>query len=176
MDIEGPTVQLNDGVYVNLLDPDYSQVSIVTFVRALSNICRFTGNSGHFYSVAEHCVEASLQVDRPFAWDTLLHDLSEAVLGDVSAPLKALLPKYRLLEKLHCERLAYRFNTRYPLTPSVRLADMRMLATERQQLMPPNGRWKALEGVLPYDITLRCLNPSQAFDAFMQRYRELSLL
>lgn len=76
----------------NFKDED---ISILDIAHALSNICRFNGHCKKFYSVAEHCVRAS---NLTYAYSSLLHillhDASEAYLGDVVTPLKNMIPFY----------------------------------------------------------------------------------
>lgn len=70
----------------------------------LTKICRFGGSLplGVHYSVAQHSVllasYAQSQGGDGFARACLLHDASEAYLGDMLTAVKALLPDYKELE------------------------------------------------------------------------------
>lgn len=72
--------------------------------HCLSMICRYNGFVREFYSVAQHSVlvcelaEALHGAYSPTAHCALLHDATEAYLGDISRPLKACLPDYQRLE------------------------------------------------------------------------------
>lgn len=94
--------------------PSTDDVDIIDIARALSMQCRFNGHVTRFYSVAEHSVLVSRIVednysiaakgrwpyDRDDPWGrracaniclkALLHDASEAYLGDMVRPLKML--------------------------------------------------------------------------------------
>lgn len=172
--VTGPFIQLRSGQYIDLRDPDYSEVQIEELAHSLAHLCRYTGHTKHFYSVAEHCWIASIFGDPDHALEILLHDLAEAVLGDVSSPLKSLLPDYKRMEKIHEERLAERFGVPFPFHPSVADADMRMLATERHQLLENAGIWTVVKDVQPYDAYLECLHPKFAMNVFLSRYYELT--
>ncbi|MCL8385503.1 hypothetical protein [Xanthobacter aminoxidans] len=70
-----------------LLDPRPGDVHFHDIASHLAKICRFTGATGPFYSVAQHSVlVASLlpPTMRPFG---LLHDAWKAYLGDIGWPL-----------------------------------------------------------------------------------------
>lgn len=68
---------------------------------ALAGIHRFNGYGGP-YSVAQHCVlcEDLLPADasRELRALTLLHDVTEAVMGDLPKPWKAIIPEFAQLE------------------------------------------------------------------------------
>lgn len=83
-----PLIRTVSGRYVNLLDPDPSTICIEDIAYHLSNICRFTGACVPFYSVAKHSVVVSYLCPPEVAIHGLLHDATEAYLGDISAPLK----------------------------------------------------------------------------------------
>lgn len=60
--ISGPTIILRSGNYFDLQDPSASRFEVSDIAHALSNICRFTGHTQRFYSVAEHSVICSHMV------------------------------------------------------------------------------------------------------------------
>jgi 5'-deoxynucleotidase YfbR-like HD superfamily hydrolase len=110
----GSTIRLHSGGYIDLLDPNPAAIHLSDIAHALSQLCRFNGHTARFYSVAEHCWHAadqasldgqSLEVQRA----CLLHDASEAYLGDVTKPLKQLLPAYTDLEQCWEQAIRQRF-------------------------------------------------------------------
>jgi hypothetical protein len=85
-------IMTHSGRRVDLLTPKAVQISIEDVAHGLSMLCRFTGQIDRFYSVAEHSLILSQQFREPaVAMCALLHDASEAYIGDVSTPLKQVL-------------------------------------------------------------------------------------
>lgn len=82
----------------DLLNPTEDMIDIEEIALALSQCCRYTGHPEPFYSVGLHSLILSDIVPAEFALEGLLHDAAEAYLGDVSKPLKRLLPDYRKIE------------------------------------------------------------------------------
>ncbi|KKN05762.1 hypothetical protein LCGC14_1084150 [marine sediment metagenome] len=123
------------GKMIDLESPRVKDICVRDIAHALSQICRYTGHTSRFYSVAEHCVllsEAEGTPGTPLA--RLLHDASEAYLGDVIRPLKQLLPHYRMLE----ERIHWVIAEKYQVDfDPVKLGDTAMLMIEANALMPP---------------------------------------
>lgn len=69
----------------------------------------------------------------------LMHEVSEATCGDMNAPLKAICPDYKKVEK-RCEAAGLkRFGVTVTDPVYIKHLDMRMLATERRDLMAWNG-------------------------------------
>ena len=139
--------------------------------HALSILTRFTGHSKCPYSVAQHSVMVSRLTPSEHALWGLMHDASEAYLGDVSTPLKNVLPGYRELEE-HVQRTIARvFGLAWPMPSSVKDADLRALMAEKRDLIPCAHDW----GI---DVEPACgpVNPycwTQAQDLFESRYKEL---
>lgn len=78
-------------------------VDVRDIIWATSNVCRFAGHVRKHYSVATHQVLVHDLAEMHGASDAvrracLLHDASEAYLGDVPSPLKRLLPQYQEME------------------------------------------------------------------------------
>jgi hypothetical protein len=147
-----PVIQLSSGETFNFVKPSHSNFNIVDIAHALSNICRFNGHCKEFYSVAQHCVLVSQNVPREHALAALLHDASEAFLGDVTKPLKKMLTRYQDIE-VNVERVIYeRFCVDMPIHQSVKQADISAMATEVRDLMdadsPYWGYHKAFNGFL----------------------------
>ena len=119
--IEAPWIITASGRGFVLGDAN-SPVAIEDIAHALARICRWTGHVESFYSVGEHSLHVCEQVLAATAelddaerarcglW-ALLHDASEAYIGDVSTPLKrylrgtALQSIYDQLERTMCLRL-----------------------------------------------------------------------
>lgn len=175
-----PTIQTRDGHYLNLLEPCGSAINIDGIAHALSNLCRFTGHVREFYSVAQHSLMVSLIVPENVAREGLLHDAQEAYIGDVSTPLKRLLPRYEEIEKNLEGVIAKKFGLDWsPATRSlVKRADTIMLATERRDLlgaMKDEGEWGFLRSIEPLFQVVRPMSPESARRAFLQRADELGL-
>jgi hypothetical protein len=178
-----PNILTYQGRYFDFLDPQVKDVSIIDIATALSRICRFTGHTSCFYSVAQHSVSVSRIVPPEFALQGLLHDAAEAYLGDVSTPLKQLIPEYKVIEH-RVERVICRaFDLPFPLDPSIKQADLRMLVTEKRDLMPrvlmrssetDEVAWFPFAGVEPLEESVYPVCPSKAKRMFLDRYAELT--
>jgi hypothetical protein len=79
------------GKQIDLLCPTPDMICIEDIAHALSNICRFGGHSRLFYSVAQHSVLVAELGPIRLRKEALLHDATEAYVGDVIKPLKVLL-------------------------------------------------------------------------------------
>lgn len=90
------------GKLIDLAAPEVKDISILDISRGLSHLCRFAGQLPRFYSVAQHSVLVSQLVDPEVKCYGLLHDASEAYMGDLSRNLKhhTLLQGYCLIEGL----------------------------------------------------------------------------
>lgn len=95
-----PEIKTFTGVWVNLVDPDPATIFIEDIAHALSQICRFTGHTKKFYSVASHSLRVAAMCSRKHQLSALLHDATEAYLSDINSPLKHTdaMAGYRLLE------------------------------------------------------------------------------
>lgn len=147
----GPTILLASGHYFDLLDPANSRFTLGDIAHGLAHTCRFAGQCRRFYSVAEHSWHASFLVPDELRLAALMHDAAEAFIGDVTRPLKSLLPEYRAIEKRIEAVIAERFDLGDLCDhPDVKRADLAMLAAEQAALMPEHAdSWACLNGIEP---------------------------
>lgn len=104
-----------------------------------------------------------------------MHDAQEAYTGDVSHPLKCLLPEYKEMEKLCEAAVRWKFGLPAHESPCIKTADMRILATERRDLIINDGtEWSCLQGYEPYAFIIHPLPPQLAERIFIERFKELT--
>lgn len=111
------------GRYLDAMNPKPGQISIGDIAFGLSRVCRFAGHTRKFYSVAQHSCDVCDMVPDSLKLQALLHDASEAYIGDLPSPIKQLLPDYQVLEQRIMEAIAKKFNFPWPLHPMVKNAD-----------------------------------------------------
>lgn len=178
-----PVVLTHGGRYVSLTDPEPNTIDIEDIAHALSHICRYTGHTDRHYSVAEHSLRCAGYLRRrgytPFSQlAALLHDATEAYLGDVSSPLKSLLPEYRELEERMEAIIELTFGVKIHGRPEVKMADLQLLASEREQLMTGDKTpWAIVSGLDPNDYIIRdepaYQNPELTKRTFLMVYNKL---
>ena len=176
----GPYLQTVSGRWVNPFDPDPEQLDPGDIARALANQCRFGGHSRAFYSVAQHSVIVSRLVeerggDAEDVFAALMHDASEAYLGDMPHPLKHRSPLGAAFKEAE-EHLEAAIRERFRIrahVPEIKRADRALLATERRAFSAESWHWPELEGVEPLDLELEAWPPDRAAEAFAARFAEL---
>jgi hypothetical protein len=167
-------IMLQSGRLFDLAHPEASVIAVEDIAHGLAHICRYAGQAAGFYSVAEHSVLVSRAVPRA-RLAALFHDAAEAFVGDVSTPLKRLLPEFYTIEE-RIERVIFaRFGLDWPAPPEVKVADLRVMAAELRVLMPAGTNdWLRGMGLDPASVEIQGLPPARAKALFLARYRELS--
>ncbi len=140
----GRYIRLHSGRKFHLGDPLPEDVFVEDVAHNLAGIIRYTGSSR--YSVAQHCVLAARMADKYYytekntdgvgsvlAARMLIHDTAEAYYGDVSSPLKSLLPDYKKLEDVADACMEARFGLKFNGEEYVKEIDDRMWLTESRQ-------------------------------------------
>lgn len=151
---------------------------IELIARSLANICRYNGHCNRYYSVAEHSVMISHMVPKELALAALLHDASEAYVGDMPTGLKrAMGISFKSFE--HKAALAVSKGYGVPVedleSPVIKGFDKRILGDEAKQLLPPHRFWdKFVTEYEPTGVTIECWPPDVANMKFLERYAELT--
>ena len=169
----GPRIMLQSGFWFDFLDPESSKFDINDIAVGLSKTCRYAGQCSGFYSVAEHSLLVS-DTAPEHAYAALMHDAAEAFIGDITRPLKQLLPDFKRIEALVESAIFNRFSVPHPMPIEVKAADLRVLAAEQAQIMPrETSLWAFESGIEPATVRVKCLSPDQAREKFLSRFYEL---
>lgn len=145
------------GVKVEYLKPRPNMFNLKDIAHHTSQLCRFTGGTSQFYSVAQHAVfvadickgvmdEAGSKQDESY-WSQLLacllHDAAETYVNDLASPLKsAIRGKYNWIEMglLRCIFERFQIDWSY-FNSLVKEADNIAIQVERYWLMPDHPDW-----------------------------------
>jgi len=130
-------IQTSTGKAFDPFAPDPFLICIEDIAHALSNVCRFTGHTRSFYSVAQHSVEVATRLAPELQPYALLHDATEAYLLDLPTPLKQR-PEFAFYRQAEADLLAAilrRFGLEPTLPAEVKQMDKRMLLLEKNRLL-----------------------------------------
>lgn len=189
-------IQTYTGRAFDLLDPQPEHIDVLDIAHALSQLCRFTGHTRAFYSVAQHsCLVAEIARDLcegmigavcpdAVALAALLHDAPEAYIGDVSSPLKRALrgegqlSAYDVIE----DRISRAVDIRFRLIGApdhvgwtaqlIHRADMIALATEHAALFDgPTPRSRGFDLPQPWPYVIELWAPAKAQVQFLHAFK-----
>lgn len=82
------------GKKLNYENPQPDQINLIDIFQALSQLCRFSGQTRYFYSVAQHSLNCQLLAKLMFnaneetQLSCLLHDAHETYISDIPSNLK----------------------------------------------------------------------------------------
>ncbi|WP_043309536.1 phosphohydrolase [Pseudomonas sp. ML96] len=168
----------------DLAAPTPDMVDPADIAHSLSMQCRFNGHTNRFYSVAQHCCLVSNLVPAEHQLAALLHDATEAYVGDLVRPLKQGMREFyeaQSLESLYdaVERrvwiaICFRFDLDPHLPDCVKHADLVALATEKRDLMPEHPEpWPCLDGIQAHADQIDPWEPSAAAINYHRRLLDL---
>lgn len=157
------------GRVVKPMEMTIDDISLVDISHALSQLCRFTGHTKKFYSVAEHSVRCYDIATEHKLW-VLLHDASETYLNDIARPLKhsPAYEAYREAEEHIMRVIAKKFELPWPEPAYVKSLDRQLLATEVRDLMWGDAYTGGIEALSDKIIPL---DPETAETAFIYRLK-----
>lgn len=172
-------IQLSSGKYFSFTECRPQDIDIRDIAAALSKICRFGGHTRKLYSVAQHSVIVSRLVPPEHRLAGLLHDATEAYIGDMVRPLKNMMPAFEALERDIWAVIANRFGLSFVLDSSIKWADNVALVTEKRDLMPEDNlrdkiEWAATSEFVQLDNTIVPFSSTFAEQMFLKRYTEIT--
>lgn len=175
----GHWIQTITGKHFSPLDPRVEDISIHDIAWSLAKLCRFNGHTVSFYSVAQHCVIGSELVeceDENLALAFLLHDASEAYLGDLVRPLKSS-PEFAAYLEIE-KRLQSVIETAFRVSfnhPIIQKIDLELLATERRDLMGNSSyKWPTDELAKPLEFQIKPWGWKKAAHSYIRKFITLS--
>ena len=126
------------GLKVTPLKPTPEMFNIEDIAHSLAQQCRFTGHTHGFMSVAQHSIMVSETAPKNSLWG-LLHDASEAFIGDLASPTKYNSPlgiEYRIVEDHLMRAICQQFRLHPCIPGEVERADLAILTAEARDFMP----------------------------------------
>ena len=182
IDAEFGKFRTMSGVIIDIMEPTQQMINIVDIANALSKIPRWGGHTPEFFSVAQHSilVETLCEEDN-LKKVALMHDATEAYLGDVIKPLKMVLGNsYEQIEDRFGRLIFERFGLDYSLMPEIKKYDKFALNLEFESLHK-NGDYidtilrkpgKTLNYYLYAEKPL-CWGHNSARALFLHRFKQL---
>ena len=172
----GDWMQTYSGIAFYPMAPHHEEIVLTDIGHALSMLCRYGGHTSRFYSVAEHCVRMSRAVSPENALWALLHDATEAYMGDMIRPLKRSMPAYVEAEDRLMQAICDRFDIDHEIPAEVHEANSRILLDERAALLgqPPQPWNAALEAMKPLGVHISGWSPEVAEFEYVHRYYALT--
>lgn len=140
------------GIMFDYNKPTKDMIHLTDVLTSLARINRYLGHTERPYSVAEHtffCLVMAQKLNYSAREQllVLVHDFTEAYVGDCPAPLKALLPNYCEIEA-KVDKVIYEYLGVKPPTEEeflkIKYVDMTMLVIEMKQLTKHD--WELLSG------------------------------
>lgn len=181
--------------YLSGYDMRHNTHPVPVLAHHIAQLNRYNGAARRPISVAEHsllCADIAHDAGLPVAAQMacLVHDLHEAITGDCTSPIKAMLGDYWAgFESTHARELRQALGLRTAFVShrrEVRQIDLIALATERRDLLPytpgESEPWPLLDTpgreVKPHSTSLTIfwreqLHWSEWRDQFIERYTYL---
>lgn len=152
-------IRLLSGNYFSIETMNVEAITLDDLARGLATKMRWNGFTRAPMTVAEHCIRMSEMVDIEHAFDALMHDCTEAILGDMPKPFKLLMPEFDKIEQRLYSKMAAHYGLSDPILPIIKEADAFALQWEWVNI-------KLNKNFEPFTI-------KQSFEQFKQRFEYL---
>lgn len=172
------TIMTASGKWFDVLNPNPGAICISDISNALSKICRFGGHINRFYSVAEHlvnCYKAGITLfnyPAPVLLALLMHDATEAYIGDMVKPLKEQVEAYKEIERNIELAIGQKFCIDFDkYKKEIKQIDFAILIAEKNVLFKNPLVWTNEENALFIPNLYICgFDPMTANEMFMRTF------
>jgi uncharacterized protein len=188
--VVGPTILMGDGSYFDYLNPHATTLSIEDYAWGLTSSERFSGqtrcrvqsNRRCLYYVSQHVVLLAEQMERDGhtkadCFAGLMHESDEVVFPDIASPAKTFLGSAKPFIKSWGDAINLHLNVPVASHELIKTYDLRMLATEKRDLMPQGSMddWQVLRNFPPFDFTIiPWPSPEHCVSRFLSTYERLT--
>jgi 5'-deoxynucleotidase YfbR-like HD superfamily hydrolase len=124
------TILTTSGKYLDILDPQPEMIDIEDIATGLCHQPRWAGQMPAFYSVASHSIHVLQMVPEEYRLEALLHDATEAYIGDMPKPFKKHMPGFQMLEARLDQVIRRKFGLPTVQSKVVKEADLKALEFE----------------------------------------------
>lgn len=167
------------GMDIDVVNPDPTRIIIEDIAHALSNICRYGGHSSYFYSVGQHSIIVSREIERlgygpGIQLYGLLHDASEAYICDIPRPTKKNIIGYLEMETNMQNTIYKALDIEKPdtnITNIVTIVDYEVLQYEARRLMKKHS-W-AKDNCIKIDADIKYMPMKEVKKEFLKMYEKL---
>lgn len=175
-------IQTYSGQLVDYLNPQPETIKIEDIAKALSNECRFGGQSRFHYSVGQHSILACGLAPKHLKLEALLHDAEEAYIKDLPSPLAAAIGRGRVKQyefvKMKFKRIIkekFHLNWTDEGYKIIKEIDLKLAVTERDSLFHHPKPLYEGENLEPYNhlpiFPESMINIESRFLQMFQMYR-----
>lgn len=144
-------------------------------VQGLANLCKFHGQTNTFYSIAQHSLLVASLVSDSMKLAALLYDAHAAYVGELVSTLDWKLREYCGVNRKLRAAIGRRFGvpTDHFEHEQLKLARLRVLATERRDFFPTFYHWlDELDGIEPLEQPIVAILPDQAKLQFLAEIQQ----
>lgn len=166
--VKNGIINTYSGLLIDLLNPTVDMINIEDIARGLAYKGHFGGQTPFYFSIAQHSMLVSnLMMDEFFGDEKmlllgLLHDASEAYIGDMVKPLKVHLPNFCEVEDRIMEVICEKYDLDYAALSLVKPFDKKAQEIEFKTFF---------EGA----SLVRSITPEQSLNAFLHNFNLYNL-
>jgi len=182
-ELANATLMDSKGNFIKPFNPNCKEIDLEVVAVALSRIKRFFGQTK--LSVAQHSVNMAKIFmylgQYEFAKQALLHEISEAFMGDLASPLKKAFPLFKEIEESLIKKTFLCYSLSYPMAQEVHKLDKSIVLNEAMKHMPNKKFWKK-QGT-PVDkkllkkagVDMEAWSEEKSYKEFMSLVKELKI-